>query len=911
MTTRRRTHRPRLAAVTALALLAALALAACTSDDPRPTSTPSPSPTAEATTTPAADPTPERPVTVTTLALPEGCALFDRGWNLRIQAALPTLIELSPTSCAREALDAVVATSTGLRVEWAPLGFEAPVAAAVLLPSAATGRWQATVTFPQPGRWVSDSRLGIGYLFEVFADDFELVARSPDLPLPAAPKTVAVFDGGANEILRTFTADRGGFGLLRDPDRTVFVQTRDGDRWLVTGNIETGEIEPLFPVGLFANLVSAPDGRAVAVEWGRSDGRRELRIVTSAGAVTAIDDGAIGPPDISWAPDSSTLFVSGDSLWLLDPDGAVRLRLTPDERSRPSAVWSPDSAYLLLQYAGQGARLSRLDIASLAEQTLFADSGVSFAGFAIAPDSQSLALVWWDDRVIQLSVTALNDLPGTRIEDHIVASFQLPDGAYASFGGLSWSPDGRLLALAGTGLPIDGAAPASGSLLAVIDSATGEARRVAEASDYYFTWWQGPVWSTDASTLFALRFNCIACEPSSSAVDAIDVEQGRVLQTFERSSYLGPTIGGRAQLLSTPQGLLRTDGRGHEVVLHPSPGGAAFGPPAIQLADPSGAPLLAVQLGVGRGRQLFAARSDGSDLAELGLLAFNQPPYALLDSSTVVVRGDRYWARYHLDTGLQEPYPASSDAYEKFDFTLSPSGRLAVDRDTEGFAVLDPTAPTAAAVVAYREYPGAIAGLPLWSPDERRLAFGDDYTLAVFDIESGSDHVFPLDALGLGLARDELTDQLWALTWTPDGALLFATTAALWRLDLGTGVALKLADAPNPGGFTQGTLLAYSPDGETLVAGTQFGVFALDESDRWRQLSVLGLPVTGGSLYWSPDSSAVVVDAVSSGYYPQGIIVVPLHGAGPYRLVAPGAAVRLLGWLPDGRIAWVTTTGGI
>lgn len=103
-------------------------------------------------------------------------------------------------------------------------------------------------------------------------------------------------------------------------------------------------------------------------------------------------------------------------------------------------------------------------------------------------------------------------------------------------------------------------------------------------------------------------------------------------------------------------------------------------------------------------------------------------------------------------------------------------------------------------------------------------------------------------------------------------------------------------------------MLAYGPDGETLVAGTQFGVFALD-GDVWRQLSAVGLPVVGGSLRWAPDGSAVAF-AGAVGHAPEGIIVAPLDGSGAYRLAASGSG-RVLGWLPDGRLVWVSATGGV
>ncbi len=85
-------------------------------------------------------------------------------------------------------------------------------------------------------------------------------------------------------------------------------------------------------------------------------------------------------------------------------------------------------------------------------------------------------------------------------------------------------------------------------------------------------------------------------------------------------------------------------------------------------------------------------------------------------------------------------------------------------------------------------------------------------------------------------------------------------------------------------------------------------MFVLEDGS-WRQLSAIGLPVVRGSLHWAPDGSSVAF-AGASGHTPQGIIVAPLDDSGAYRLVASGAG-RVLGWLTDGRLVWVSATGGV
>lgn len=858
---------------------------------------------------PTSEPEASAPVAVTldSLELPEGCQLFDEGrWDQPIQANTPASLELRMAPCARQALESV----PELLVEWRPSAFDDLTAGGILSPSG-TDQWSGRVTFTEAGMWRSDPRLGIGSFVDVVAADPGLVSRSSNLPLPAAPQTVAVLDSGATEVLRTFTAELGGVGLLRDPDRAVFVQAREGGRWLVTGNIETGEVEPLFEVGMFTNVYPAPDGRAVAVEWGvMATGVRELRIVTADGDVATIDDGTINHMVIAWAPDSSALLARGDSLWMLEPDGAVRERLTVEESTWPQVTWSGDSTYALIWYGGQEPRLLRLDLASLEQEELFGDIDGSLTSVAVSPSGSMIALGWRQDapEMAHVSVVPAAELDSARLEEAVIASFGRDNEAYFGIGGLTWSQDEPQLVFGAMSAPSGGAPGPAGSVLHAIDTATGVVGQIAEAPDFYSGQLQHLLWTTDG-TLFALRYNCSACEPSSSLVDVIDVAAGRVVETFEDTSLRGTTEDGAAVLLSTPDGLVRADSRTTGEPLVGFPGGISFGPPAVTLAG-SGTTegLVAVQVGVGRGHQIFAARPDGSEVELLEVLDLEHSPFALLGAQAVVIRGEDGWVRRDLATGEGTPYAESRSGLEKFSFELSPSGNLALDRGVEGFAVLDATAPQAAALAQHREYPGGINGVSAWSADERAVAFGDGHAIGILDLDSQQDQIFEFDALGIGLSSDEPSDRLWALTWTTDGVIQFATPRALWSLDPETGTAKKVVDAPRPGGFTQGTALAYAPDGDTLVAGTQFGVFSLEDGS-WRQLSGIGLSVVGGSVHWAPDGSSVAF-AGASGHTPQGIIVAPLDGTGAYRLVASGAG-RVLGWLPDGRLVWVSATGGV
>ncbi len=854
-------------------------------------------------------------VPLSSITLPDGCRLFDRGyWERPVEAGVAEPVRLTAAPCAVTALDAIAQRGEGIEVTWTlpALGTASPLVKAVFQwPNDPNDlqTWTATVTFSEPGQWVTDPRIGGAAFFEVSARDAGFVRKSPNLPLPAAPQTIAILDGDATKVMRTFPAERGGTGMLRNPDRAVFVQTRDGGRWLVTGDLATGVVTPLFEVGLFANIVSAPDGKAMAVEWGTSNGRREMRMVTDAGKVTTIDDGTINSINLAWSPDSKTLLADGDSRWLIAPDGTVRDRRASPDLGGAQIAWAPDSTYALLQYGGQPGRVVRLDPASLAEEVVVAGAEISVWQMAMAPGGQQVAFLWTraGSNTSALSVVPVDKLIGAKLDEFSIAP-AARDGA-APGPGLSWSPDERLLAFGRSRASTGG--PPAGSEIAVLEIGSGAVRRIAEAVDFYSGY--GPwSWSNDGSTLFALRYNCSACGPSSSAVDVIDVAVGRVTRTFGDSGIFGRAASGAAQLLSTPEGLLRTDGRARDELLVRFAGGIFFGPSAKYLPADGGAQAsIAVQVGVGRGQQIYAARADGSAVDLLGVLGLEQTPYALIDATAAIGRGDRRWERRSLTGGATTAYGASSGAVEKFEILLSPSRRLALDFDREGFAVFDVTAPAAAAVVARRAYPSGTQGMPAWSTDEKRVAFGNEYAIGMFEIASGAERAFELDALGAGLVRGEAADRLWALTWTPSGAIEFATPRALWRLDVNTGQAVKVIDAPRPGGFTQGTVLAYSPDGRTLAAATQYGVFALPEGGTWKQLSAVGVSPAdrpSRTLHWAPDASAVAFTG-ESGHTPEGIIVAPVDGSGAYRLVSPGAG-SVLGWLADGRVVWVSTTGG-
>lgn len=899
--------------------LATLFLVACTGNSDA-------TPTTEVTPTLEASPTPEATATaplaagtiaVTTLDLRVGCILFDQSARRGPRVAgEPIELNYGITSCGRQAIGA----AAGVRTEWTPVGFDGPTVTVTFREDDA-GRWVASPTFPEPGMWQSDPRLGPNFIEVTGAND-GLLASAPGLPLPAIPRAIAVLNPDATEVTRQFTADFGGIGLMREPDRLVFVRPRDGGQEVVAANIATGEIEPLLEAEGFLNVLAAPDGRAVAVSWTERNGRPHPLVLIDAatGARTRFEDNGGSSPDATWAPDSSALLVVGDQLRLIASDGTLLLDRTLPLEQRLSATWAPDASYVLLRFWGSPTRFERLDPVSLDTEPAFQQDGElivgSRSGIAIAPRGGQVAVAWWEQQgePIHVSIIPRNAPADARLSDYLVTTFELV-GDFAEFGGLAWSPDEQSLAFFASGIVIHdvpsrspaGAAEGLrvGSIVGVLDVATGNAREVATSEEFYAVSLRGPAWSADGRTLFARRFPCSACGPPTSAVDAIDVASGRLLEAFEDTSYLGPAANGAAQLLATPNGLLRTDARGNSDLLVAALGSTPFSGGYVAIEDGP----IAVALPSPR-NQVLAAMPDGTALALFG--APGPEVVALLDPETAIVRAPNGWTRQPLEDGAPQPYVAASTAGEKVSLALSPSGTLAVDIDYEGFAILDVTRPGAPPILTRRPVPGT-EGLPpppvpaIWSPDERRIAFINPGGASVYDLETDGEYVF--STADLGLDPDDPFTQVWSIAFTPAGELLLATTQALWSVDIDSGAITNLAEAPRPGGFFQGTLLRYSPDGTTLVAANQFGVFVLEPDATWREIAALGIPAVGGTLRWSPDSSAVAYTASASSE-PKGIIVVPIDGSGAHRLVAGPFPSRILDWLPDGRIVWVTTSFG-
>jgi Tol biopolymer transport system component len=551
---------------------------------------------------------------------------------------------------------------------------------------------------------------------------------------------------------------------------------------------------------------------------------------------------------------------------------------------------------------GSGRGLERLDPVSRKRDAVFDSQGERLAllDFAISPQATSVALLWSDrvQRRTQLSVLRAVELRQVPASDRVLSSMKQAEGYFGS-AGLAWSPDGASLAFTTARLRQG----SSGSSVVVVDVATGDTREIAQSDQFY----SRPRWSPDGDFLYVTRYPCTACGPGTSAVDVIDGRAGGITAAFEDAGALGMTEDGAA-MIGTREGVMRVDlaaGRASLVPVVPAPTGAS---PWGEVITASGRAFAAAFVEPPHGTTVYAARSDGEDFTALARFGFDEPIAAMVDANVLISRRESAWLRHDLEAGASERYAASKADAEKAELVLSPSRRLALDLASDSFAVLDVGSPQAPPLVPRRDYPTPERGMPAWSPDERRVAFGGEFEIGIVDLESGDEMSLDLGALGVPIGGLE---RLWSLTWDPKGeAVEFVTPGALWRLDPASQSVTRVAEAPSPGGFTQGTILSWSPDGSQLVAVTRFGAFALEAGDAWRLLNRGGVPPSGGRLAWAQDSSAFAYTAeAASSHEPVGVVVVPVSGGESYQLVASGAG-RVLDWLPDGRIVWLSTTGG-
>ena len=195
------------------------------------------------------------------------------------------------------------------------------------------------------------------------------------------------------------------------------------------------------------------------------------------------------------------------------------------------------------------------------------------------------------------------------------------------------------------------------------------------------------------------------------------------------------------------------------------------------------------------------------------------------------------------------------------------------------------------------------------SADGKRVIFPDGDAYVTVDVAARTVPRFPFQQIGQP-AGGRVTAPA---ARGPGGTFEVVAGDWVWRLDPASGDAEVLTDRlPSPGGWRSDVELSRSPDGRRLIALTRFGLFELQADRSWRFVNGKGLASRGidsARVVWSPDSNRVAFLGDDL-----GIVVVGLDGSGAYELVkrdANGRLLKVLDWLPDGRIVYAVVAQGL
>ncbi|MGE0134166.1 MAG: hypothetical protein AB7L91_13510 [Dehalococcoidia bacterium] len=876
-------------------------------------------------------------------ALPAGCSfiqMFQSGPGPTVAVGEPVTVTMEAQDCVRVAWEDVPAERLEATLA---LELDEPDAPAELLVplrrSDAPGvlRWSGTVTYPLAGNWHGQLRIAgeaveTGPLVWAVTSESGLVAR-PGLPVPAIEHELEVLglDRPADAV-RWDALESWGMAWIPgaragEPARVVWVASREGSEWVVAGDPTTGLVTPLFEVELPVSLHGAPDGRAFVAIDRLYDVPKRIRFYDAERAkLVEVGTSRLDTGPVSWAPDSSVVLIGGDRTMLLASDGAP---LPLDvELPLQSAAWAPDSTWAIAALRSRPTEGSaprnevvRINVGSAVAPPLLDAVAVGRVqvppGLVISPDGGQFALAWWDpgEPGGKVSVFDRDEALPLRLEGGVVASYPMPDASAQVqwLTSMAWSPDGDSLILSRFE-PTDGQIYPPQTSIEVVDVQATTVRLIVEPAQGHYTY--GPMWvSADGQALFKQWHSCVGCDGGSSGIDVIDLESGAIVRTVEGGSSLGAVDGVR-HLLVSPEGLLSVRGLEAPRMLVAGRWGAST---AFTVAPSPDGNRIAVRQTSGRMSPVVAVAPDGLTQTVLGYVRPDAQVVAVRDAATALVLDQGAgWAWASLVDGAVTPLPQQTEPVRET--ALATAGAISPDRSVAGYWVpgaekpgvslhlLDVDTGQVVPAVATSEQ---TKGLHLtMSPDGSRVLFPDGDAFVTVDVPTQTARRFPYADLGpTALGRTSTA------THGAGGTFEVVAGDRLWRLDPLSGDVEVVTDRrPSPGGWGSEVTLSRSPDGLRLVALTVFGLFELQADGSWRVLTGVGTDQTGvgpdaSSVVWSPDSKQVAY----LGSDDHGMVVVGLDGSGAYELVTQplGRQMKLVGWLPDGRIVYTVITSGL
>ena len=367
--------------------------------------------------------------------------------------------------------------------------------------------------------------------------------------------------------------------------------------------------------------------------------------------------------------------------------------------------------------------------------------------------------------------------------------------------------------------------------------------------------------------------------------------------------------------------------------------------------DPNLAPILEARLGIGNAEELSVS-SDGKTVVVAtgtGLFSYRldtlKPLWASAFEDVSAILGWSREGRLLVASSSQgrltirdgrtgEELATMQGDHPEFDeyprlnrFSLSPDG-LTLAAGTyagEGIWLLEANTGEQLAWL-----PAAGVRSLAWSPDSKQLASGlDGGSLILWDVSAGRElrrldgHTsgvrllaFSPDGAWLASASDDFTGVIWdartgeqvrqfarmwigALAWSPDSRLLAYDSsdskAAVTLQELGTGQEMLALTRQGTGVLDGASSLAWSPDGQELIAATYHEPIVVWDAQTGEQLRSLG--GHEGKVFdvaWSPDGGRLA--SASDG----GTLIFWDRGGRKLRtIVDPSGRAYSVAWSPD------------